>query len=216
MPNEITPDSVNPNDPTITPNDPTPAPQPEVVDKKVYETVKADMHRFKSEREKLQKEIDDMKMAKLKDAQNWEEIAKMKEQEAQEYKSKYQGLASSLVDNEKYKALEREALKAGILPQGLNDLSLLDFAEIQVETTSTGKIIVNGADKAIQSLKLARPHWFGVNPVTINSTTPEVLTPTGAISIADLENLETQYKKNPHDQLIKAKSFDAIQKFKTQ
>lgn len=213
-------------DPTIDPNsNPTPNPAPpadpvdppaDLVDRKAFDSVKNDMHRYKEETARLKKELDDAKLAKLKDAQNWEEIAKLKEKEAQEHREAYEGLKGSLIDQQRFAALEKEALKAGIHPQSLGDLQMLDFNELTIETTSTGKIIVNGADKAIAALKLKRPHWFGTNPVSINSSSPEVLSPTGAVSIADLEKAEVEYRKNPHDQLAKNKYFDMIQKFKSQ
>jgi hypothetical protein len=212
-------------DPTIDPNNTNPNPAPpadpidppiDTVDRKAFDSVKNDMHRYKDETARLKKELDDAKLAKLKDAQNWEEIAKLKEKEANENKAAFEGLKSSLVDSHRFAALEKEALKAGIHPQSLGDLQMLDFNELTIETTSTGKIIVNGADKAISALKLKRPHWFGANPVTINSSSPEVLSPTGAVSIADLEKAEIDYRKNPHDQVMRNRYFDMIQKFKSQ
>lgn len=203
--------TANPDDKKIE----TPPPE-ETVSKDVFERYKSDAFKYKSKVKELEKELEDKKLKALKDSQNWEEIAKLKEQEAEEAKSDRDRLKQAVIDKEKFSSLRAEALKSGINPASLPDLELLDFAEISIETTNQGKILVHGADKAIQNLKMLRPHWFQAKPATINPSTPETLqTTSGIISVADLEKLQGEYKKNPNSANEKAYR-EAITKFKNQ
>ena len=207
-----------PLDPNAPPqNPPAPAPvEPELVPKEIFDRYKSDVFKYKTKVEALEKELEDKKLQSLKNSQNWEEIAKLKEQEAEEAKQDRDRLKQAVMDREKHSALRQEALKSGINPASIPDLELLDFAEISLETTSQGKIIVHGADKAIQNLKMLRPHWFHSKPTTINPASPETLqSMNGLLSVADIQKLESDYKKNPGPTTEKALR-DAIQKFKMQ
>jgi hypothetical protein len=88
----------------------------------------------------LEKQLADQKLAKLKESQNWQEIAKLKEEEANAAKSETNSLKQAVINDKKTSALKTAAVKAGINPQSLDDLDLLDFDEISVETTSQGKL----------------------------------------------------------------------------
>lgn len=200
-----------------TPVQETPPAEPLVentVAKDVYDRTKADMFKAKEENAALKKQLDDAKVTRLKETKNWEELAKQREEEARSEKDKRERLETALVHREKIMALRVEAQKAGMLPSAMPDLDLLDLPEVQVETTSSGKILVHGADRAITNLKALRAHWFGSKAPSINSASPEAL-PQNSTSVtqADLLKFEADYKKNPSESNKKA-YFDAIMKFK--
>lgn len=202
-------------------NQPAPKPQDEAsnipsgfVSQDVFERTKKDMFKYKQDAENAKKLMDEQRLQRLKETQNWEAIAKEKEQEAVEERNRRQTLESSIVQHQKFMALKNEALKQNMHPNSLDDLELLDLPEVSVETTSTGKILVTGADRAIANLKTLRPHWFKQNAPSINPATPETIqTNQSSITIADLAKLEAEYKKNP-TQANKQAYFLAIQKFK--
>lgn len=200
--------------PQVTP--PTETPEaPQVVAAEAYERVKADMLKYKKEREDLAKQVDALKVNTHKEKEDWKSVAQIHEEKARDLETKYNGLKESLVRDRKVAKLTEEALKQGINPASVPDLELLDFDEMTVETTSTGKILVSGQDRAIAKLKVLRPHWFTKTVPGVNPTTPETARPNGLITIADLNAAEAQYRKTKSD-ADKRAYFDIIQKYKTQ
>lgn len=186
----------------------------EVVPKEVFERTKADMFKYKSQLDQMQKTIDEMKINRLKETQNWEEVAKAKEREAESYKERNALMEQAFVQSKKDDLLKNAAIKYGMIDLDL--LGALDLPEVQVETTTSGKIVVHGADAAIQSLKVRKPHLFKSMAPSINPQTPEVVASgNGQIGYADLSKLEAEWKKNPTETNKKA-YFDAIIKFKKQ
>lgn len=178
--------------------------------------IKKDMLKYKQERDQLQKTIEDMKLKGHKEKEDWKTVAEHHEQKAKDYETKFTGLQSALINEKKIAALTIEAQKQGLNPASLPDLELLDFDEVSVETTSTGKILVSGQDRAIAKLKTLRPHWFSTNVPSVNPSTPNVgRMNSGLVTVADLNAAETQYSKTKSDSDKKA-YFDLIMKYKTQ
>lgn len=184
------------------------------VSQDVFERTKKDMFKYKEEAEKAKKLMDEQRLQRLKETQNWEAVAKEKEQEAESERLRRQTLESSIIQHQKFMALKTEALKQNMHPSSIDDLELLDLPEVTVETTSTGKILVQGAERAIAGLKTLRPHWFKQNAPSINPNTPETLQVNpNKMTLEELKKIEQEYKKNP-TQANKALYHDAILKFK--
>lgn len=132
---------------------------------------------------------------KLKDENQWQEYAKLKEQEAETAKADRERLQKSIVERERMTAIREEAMKAGIRKESINDLGLIDFAEVKIETGSDGKVSVTGADKAIARLKALRPFWFGGTPPAVNTTTPSATSGSNEITWKQLQEAEAKWKK---------------------
>lgn len=195
---------------------PAETPQPEVVSKDVYERMKTDMLKAKQKADEVQKLLEQQKLQALKATQNWEEVAKVKEQEAEDFRKKYDGLSKAVVESKKYEVLKTEAMKSGINSISLADLELLDFPELEIETTSQGKIIVHGADRAISNLKTLRPHWFSAKPASVNPTSPETKhAVSGVMTVNQLNELEKAWHKDRTPQSKKAYE-DALRGFNVQ
>lgn len=191
-------------------------PSPEVVSKEAYDKVKDDMHKYKAELAEMRKHIDDMKVQGHKAKEDWKSVAELHEAKAKDLETRYTGLKESLVKEKKLHALVTEAQKQGINPASLPDLELLDFDEMSIETTSTGKILTSGQDKAIARLKTLRPHWFNKTTPSINPATPELGRPSGSVvTVADLNTAEANYKKT-RSESDKIAYFELIQKYKAQ
>lgn len=204
-PNGIVPPVVDPN---------VPNPQPPIDDG--GDRIKKDMLKYKDEAAQLRKQIDDLKLNGHKEKEDWKTVAEHHEQKSKEYQQKFEGLKDGLVHEKKISALIIEAQKQGITPASLPDLELLDFDEVSVETTSTGKILVSGQDRAIAKLKTLRPHWFSTSVPNVNPSTPNVGTPnSGIVTMADLNAAEAQYKKTKTE-ADKKNYYEIIQKYKTQ
>ena len=177
---------------------------------------KKDMLRYKAELQAANQKIEDMKLRGHKEKEDWKTVAEHHEQKAKEYETKFTGLQSALIQEKKVAALTIEAQKQGLNPASLSDLELLDFDEITVETTSTGKILVSGQDRAIAKLKTLRPHWFSTNVPSVNPSTPNVGTPnSNTVTVAQLNAAEAQYRKTKSEADKKA-YFELIQKYKSQ
>lgn len=199
----------NPIDQNLNPN-----PQP--TGDEVPDRIKRDMLKYKEERDRLAQQVEEMKLKGHKEKEDWKTVAEHHEQKAKEYEQKFSGLQSALVNEKKVAALSAEAVKQGINPASLPDLELLDFDEVSVETTSTGKILVTGQDRAIAKLKTLRPHWFSSQVPSVNPSTPNVGVPnSGIVTVADLNAAEAQYKKTKSESDKKA-YYEMIQKYKSQ
>lgn len=188
----------------------------EVVPKSLYEKTRQDMLDYKKQLQEMKTTIDAMKVNTHKEKEDWKTVAELSEKTAKELEQKYSGLKQSLIDEKKMAALTVEAQKQGINPASIPDLNMIDFDELIVETTSTGKILVSGQDKAIARLKTQRPHWFSKSVPNVNTNTPETGKPkSGTVTVADLNAAEAQYRKTKSEADKKAYS-DLIQKYKAQ
>lgn len=191
-------------------------PNPQPIGDEVPERIKRDMIRYKEERDRLASQVEDMKLKGHKEKEDWKTVAEHHETKAKEYEQKFTGLQNALVNEKKVAALSTEAVKQGINPASLPDLELLDFDEVSVETTSTGKVLITGQDRAIAKLKTLRPHWFSSQVPSVNPSTPNVGVPnSGIVTIADLNIAEAQYKKTKSESDKKA-YYELIHKYKSQ
>lgn len=179
-----------------TPDSLTTPTTPETISREAYEQIKKDMHTYKQKNKEYEERLEALKLNGHKEKEDWKEVARIHEETAKDLKGKYEGLKQNLINSAKVAKLTEEAVKHGINPQALPDLELVDFDELVVETTSTGKILVSGQDRAIAKLKVLRPHWFSKSVPLINPTTPSTLPADGQpITVNDLDALLIQYKK---------------------
>lgn len=134
---------------------------------KAAEDFKADMFRFKNE--SAEKEA---KLAKLLEGQEAADKAKLAEQgqykvllekseaEKAELRLKAETAVDSVTHFVRFKSVEAEARKAGILDASLSDLNLLGLDKLEVQRD--GKDIkVKGVEEFVAEQKKLRPHWFG-------------------------------------------------------
>jgi hypothetical protein len=132
---------------------------------------------------------------KLKDANNWEQFAKLKEEEAVAAKAESAKFKQAIVERERITAIREEAMKAGIRKEAIADLNLIDFTELKIETGSDGKVSVTGADKAITRLKALRPYWFGSGTPNVNPNTPSATSSSNTVTWEQLKEAEAKAKK---------------------
>lgn len=190
-------------------------PQPTDVSQELFNKYKTDSAKYQNELKAKDAELEAMKMAKLKEAKNWQEIARIKEEEAAASRQETNSLKQAVVNQHKSISLRAAASKAGINPSSLDDLDLLDFDEVNVETTSQGKILIHGADAAILRLKTLRPHWFLKSPSAVNPQSPEVRSSaSGGMDISTILNFEKEYKKNPQNAVARKNYEDALRQYK--
>ncbi len=170
----------------------------EVIDRAAYEQVKADMHKYKEKLKLREDQLKTIETEKLKGDQKWKELAEIKEREAQEAQEKYNKLNSAVVEDKKMTEIRKEAVKLGVRPQALDDLDVQNWSDVGIEFTSTGRVNVIGAAKAVERLKTIKPYLFdeprapGVNPGV-----PHVVPGQsgGPITVKDISTAEADAKK---------------------
>ena len=127
----------------------------------------------RKEREKIAKELELVKTGQLKEKENWKQLYENELTERQKIEEKLKTVSTNVIENLKIKEIEKEAIANGILPEALEDLSLVDSSMIEVETTSTGRINFNNVKEFIESLKIKKPYLFTKKgPPTINNNQP--------------------------------------------
>lgn len=152
----------------------------------------------------FEKEKEDLGMKSLKEKQEWQKVAEAKEAEAAALKKKLDDEKRVTTNYFKRSELRQQALKAGIRENALDDLDLLPLEDITVETTSTGKINVLGADKSVERLKATRPHWFQdrTDP-GVDGGTPTV-TKASAVSMKDILKLQKEGKQSEYEAALRS------------
>lgn len=173
----------------------------DVVDKKHLEHALADLQKWKqktAELDRLLKEKDEKvkqaEIERMRQAQDYKQIAEIKEREAQEAIARETRLKESIVYDRKFSEVRAAALKAGLRKEAEADLEMLSLDPVAIETTSTGRINVLGADQFVEHLRLTRPHWFGSNKPSINSASPEVVA-SGSVTEQDIIKLSKEARK---------------------
>lgn len=170
----------------------------EKVSYKEFKSLKDEMHKRKDEARKYADELKALKEKDMRDKEQWKEFGSTKEKEANEWKTKYEVLNSTLLNRAKLTAVQQEALKLGMVETALEDLELMDLKGVIVETTSTGKVNVIGARSEAERIKGIRPHWFSSkNTPNVNTNLPGVKnSPAGLTSYEDLMKLEKEAQKS--------------------
>ncbi len=135
------------------------APKP-TIDENEYNRAIAEAAKHRKEAEKLKAERDEEKTTKMKADNQWKELAEANEIKAKEAAERATRVETSYLGEKKFSAVKTKCLELGIVPAALDDLEQLDMSGVTVETTSTGKINILGADKFAERVKTLKPHWF--------------------------------------------------------
>ncbi len=169
----------------------------ESVSMDAYTSVKNDMHKYKEAAQKSADALKKLEDEKLQKNEQWKEYAAAKEKEANDYKQKYELVNSSILERSKLSKVKEECAKLGLIDAAYEDLEALDFKDVIVETTSTGRVNVMGAKSAAERLKSLKPHWFSDTRVpNVNGKVPDVRnTPPGSVTAAEIVKLEAEAKK---------------------
>lgn len=208
-------DETNPPNPPDDQGNPPGDDESATVPKSLYESTKADLLKYKKEAKDREAELKREKEKKLIDEKNFEALAQQRAEEAEAARTEAETLRASIVSDRKFSVIKEAALKAGILPQSLDDLEMLDFPEIRVESQGD-KIIVHGADAAIAGLKVRKPHWFSTKTPNANPRSPGTHPPpvNGAVTLDEVKRLEDEWKKHPQSLDAKKAYESAVFRYK--
>jgi hypothetical protein len=174
----------------------TATPPADVVSKAEFEKVMSELHKHKAKAKSLEDKVNEDKMSRMKEQNQWKEIAEAKEREAAEARERAEKVQSSFLSEKKYTAAREKCMALGIRAEALSDLEMLDLESIQIETTSTGKINVLGADKFAERLKTTKPHWFQEKKATtVNTDATRVIDQGGTVTPQMIMEAEKEARK---------------------
>lgn len=183
-------------------------------------SLRAELERERAERQKAENKakehgdaLEAARIEKEKQQQNWQKVAQDYEKKYTDVKAEKDGLSKAILVDRKMTAVREAAIKAGLLESALDDLDLVDFPQVTVETTSTGRTHVHGVDSAIQWLKTKKGHWFGGAAPNVNGNSPGVGAPAGnRVSEADIIAAENKARASGDWSEVKA----LTERFKSQ
>lgn len=158
------------NEPVNEPIEPVAEPTPEPQPSNEADKLKNDLFKFKRQaREanerlaKLEAERKEAEEKSLAGQQKYKELYEKAAQERDEFKNSLTSLKTGLVDNEIKATVRQEALKQGLNPEFTDFLDVFDMSDVDYETTSSGKVIVNNAKDWVQGVKELKPSLFFKN-----------------------------------------------------
>ncbi len=195
-----------PNTEIVTPTSANTAPPAPPVDQDPPADAAALREQLATERSERQKaehtaktradELERIRLEGLKQKEDWQKVAQDYEKKYTDEKSARENLGKAIAADRKMTAVREAAMRAGILESALDDLDLVDFPQVTVETTSTGRTNVLGVDSAIQWLKTKKTHWFRQGAPNINGNSPGVGAPGGTkVSETDILKAEDEARK---------------------
>lgn len=198
QPNQI-PAPTNPTtDQTAPTSDPSASDTPaaDFVSRSDHQRAIQDMLKFKREAQALREEREAEQTRRLKENNQWKEVAEAKEREAAEAKSESKRLQESYLSDKKFNAVRTKCMAMGLRPEASADLELLDLSDVTIETTSTGKINLLGVERYAEWLKTNRPHWFADSKAPpINTGGPRVIDDSTEITVTDIQAAEREGRK---------------------
>jgi hypothetical protein len=175
---------------------PTPEPKIEVISKQEFDHVMSDLHKQKAKARELEEKVRTIETQKLKEKEEWKTLADQYEGEAKQAKDEVAKIKEGLVVRTKFDAIKAEAIKLGIHESAIDDLRMLGWDDVRIETTSEGRVNVLGAEKAMQRVKTQKPYLFKApGAPNVNVNTPGVV--DGAdISFSTIYEAEKEAKKS--------------------
>lgn len=152
----------------------------ENVPKSVYERTKKDMEKYKTKLRDQDSVIQQMKdrLAELENSKkgddgknDWKSIAEKRAKDLEAEKARTQSLQQSVIYNEKHRAVYAELKKLGLRDEAERLLEYEDFADLEVETTSKGRINVLNAKEWADNFYKQNMFAFVAKKVpSVNST----------------------------------------------
>jgi vacuolar-type H+-ATPase subunit I/STV1 len=129
-------------------------------DPKVTQRFLDDVKKWQKKATDTEKELNDLKEQRLKESNDYKTLYETEKKNRETLDESFKNFKTAVVFDKKFDVVKQECLKLGLRPEAESDLELLDLAGAVVETTSQGRVLVNGADTLAQEIKKTKPHWF--------------------------------------------------------
>lgn len=124
-----------------------------------------DLHKHKKQNRELsdqlaalRKQVEDLNQSKLQEKENWKEAFEAERKLREEDSKKHKSFLESTITDKKRGAITAAALKAGLVNEA--DIDFFPIDEVEVEYTTSGRIIVHGAESVVEAQKKVRPYLF--------------------------------------------------------
>lgn len=155
---------------------------------------KQDAKVLKEENETLKEQKKNDEINKLKEKDEWQTVATQWEERALQSEQKEKNNFKAYLEDKKRAAVEQEALKLKIKPNFMHFLHAEAQDGVEVETTSAGNVIINGAKNFVEDFKNKYSAAFDENKIPfINTANPQVGNEK-TYSASDLLKLEKEDK----------------------
>lgn len=167
----------------------------------------SDLHKFKSEAERLKTELGNQESERLKAANDYKGLYETEKAKREASDKKLSDFTNWTIQTQRFNEVKVLAQAEGLKKEALSDLELIDMEDVKVETTSTGRFIVQGAKDRVEKLKTERPHWFQTaQPPTINGGGGAPPATGGKVTVSDVVEAERNYKRGK----ISRKAYDEV------
>lgn len=169
-------------------------PQADTVDRDLLEKFKQDNIKAKKRMQELEAQLEVERRNKLKEKEDWKSYAETLEKELESTKTERQALSQAMIYDKKVEAIRISALNTGIRKDAIKHLEKFGTDGVEIETTSTGRINVLGADQFVARLKAEAPYLFDVKGSKVNAESPSMIGKS-EITIEKLNELRDHWKK---------------------
>ena len=180
------------------------------VSKQVHDEVMQDLLKRKTRERELEdrlksfeSEQENLKTQSLKEKEDWKKLAEVKEKETLEFKKKLESQEKLTANYFKRAEVRAEAIKSGMREAALDDLDLIGYSGVDLETTSTGKLNVLGADKFVERLKATKPFWFEDKKAPMIDGNTPTTTKGPKMSMSDILKLQKQGKQAEYEAALR-------------
>lgn len=165
--------------PSDVPGDMTPPVGSGTIPKEKLDHALKDLHRFKDEARRLKEENETLIKNQMKEKSDYKSLAEKFEKELVDEKEKNKRLVQGTVYDKKLSAVQASLRAKGLRKEAEIDVERLDLSDIEVETTSHGRINLIGVEEFVERQKQLRPHWFQSSAPRINPGSPDVVNSSG-------------------------------------
>lgn len=164
------------------------------VDRDLLEKFKQDNIKAKKRLQELEAQLEVERRNKLKEKEDWKTYAETLEKELESTRTERQALSQAMIYDKKVEAIRIAALNAGIRKDAIKHLEKFGTEGVDIETTSTGRINILGAEQFVARLKAEAPYLFDVKGTKVNAESPSMVGKT-EITIEKLNELRDHWKK---------------------
>jgi hypothetical protein len=124
-------------------------------------------------------QLEESKTKQLKEKENYKELYEIEKNKRLSAEEKTVKISKDYLTGLKMAAIEQEALKAGMLPEALDDIRPEEATMVEIETGDKGSVNILGAKEYVEFLKETKKHWFKIHgaPIVNNNHPSDLVSP---------------------------------------
>ncbi len=145
--------------------------------------------------QKLMSELETHKKAQMKSTGDLKAYAETLEKEVESIRKERDMTWQWIENDKKMSEIKVQAVAHGMRKEALDMLAKMDFDDVVLEKTTTGRMNVLGADRAVARLKSQMPFLFEQKSVKVNAESPATTGAQNKITYEEIRKLQDQAKK---------------------